>query len=233
MQGNNPLQGGGQQSSNTNKPAGLSWSQPQSAKPVSAFTSPASKPTATTTPKSIPAPTSSNAGKFIALFVAGAIVGGVLTWGWYTLQPAPTTTAQNTPTNTTGTNNTPTLPTGTIGGTNTTPVGTVGSSDNLSVAAEQNAGLAVAITSAPVTEPTWVVVYETTANGERGNALGAALFFPETKSRNINLLRPTLAGKTYLVGKRVDNGDKDFSMTLDKPTLNAAGQPLYVQFKAR
>jgi hypothetical protein len=198
----------------------------------------ASKPAAMPAYKAPATPTSTK--KFVGIFIVGAIVGGVLTWGWYTLQK-PAVVTQN-PTNTglnTNTNVATPGSAGTIGGsTGTTPttpvvVVSVGSSDSLSVPALQDAGLTVAITAAPVTQPTWVVVYETTASGERGNALGAGFFLPTTGSRNINLLRATETGKTYLVGKRVDNGDKDFSMTLDQPVLNAAGKPLYVEFKAR
>jgi hypothetical protein len=76
------------------------------------------------------------------------------------------------------------------------------------------------------------VVYESKI-GVRGNALGAALFFPEGGDRTINLLRATVAGQTYLVGRHVDNGDKQFSLTNDQPVVNAAGNPLYAEFKTR
>ena len=177
----------------------------------------------------------------MVLFLTGVVVGGVLTWGYYTLQPQ-SEVAQNTNnagnTANTGSQNTggapaPTGSTGAVGATPTPPApAPIASSGSLIVPTVQDAGLTVAITKAQVKSPTWVVVYEV-ANGARGNALGAGYFLPTTGVRNINLLRPTQAGKTYWVGMRVDNGDQDFSMTLDQPVLNAAGQPLYVEFTVR
>ena len=76
------------------------------------------------------------------------------------------------------------------------------------------------------------MVYESN-NGVRGNALGAALFFPQGGAKTVNLLRTTQAGKTYFVGRHVDNGDKQFSLTLDQPVVNAAGNPVYVEFRTR
>ncbi|MDP4020887.1 MAG: hypothetical protein Q8P58_02510, partial [Candidatus Adlerbacteria bacterium] len=110
--------------------------------------------------------------------------------------------------------------------------GAVISNEALVVPSPQNAGLSVMVSSATVTSPTWVVVYES-KNGVRGNALGAALFFPQDGDKTINLLRATTAGQTYFVGRHVDNGDKQFSLTLDKPVVNAAGSPVYVEFRAR
>jgi hypothetical protein len=170
--------------------------------------------------------------------LAGAVVGVVFTWGYYALNPQENI-AQNTGTTPVGT-----VPTGTSGtvvqpsgstsstgaSTGVTPV-VVGSMGGIVLSNPQQAGLKVEVTSAPVSVPTWIVVYEVT-NGVRGNALGAGYFTPETGARSINLLRATQAGKIYWVGKRVDNGDKDFT-TADQAVLNAAGQPLYVEFTAR
>ncbi|MBP9711192.1 MAG: hypothetical protein KBD50_02965 [Candidatus Pacebacteria bacterium] len=242
MADNNQSTQGNQQGSTNNKPAGLSWSQPQ--KPVtspllgastSKFSSSAS------TPKMQPAKTATVAntngrGRLFALFLSGAIVGAVLTWGYYTLNPqeeiAQNTETENTPTvQNTGT----TVAGGTTlpqtGSTGTTPVPTTGATGGIVLATTQTAGLKVDITSAPVTVPTWVVVYEV-VNGQRGNALGAGYFTSTTGARSINLLRPTIAGQKYWVGKRVDNGDKDFT-SADQAVLNAAGQPLFVEFTAR
>jgi hypothetical protein len=233
---------GNQQGSTNNKPAGLSWSQPPKlSSPLLGGT--VAKPS-TSAPKSTPVrntQTNTNTngrGRTFALFLAGAVVGALLTWGYYSFNsdgavaqdttPAPTnnTGAVGAAGNTTG-NATPTS--GATGTTGSTPV--IGSMGGITLPNPQPAGLKVEITSAPVTVPTWVVVYEV-VNGARGNALGAGYFTQETKSRSINLLRATEAGKTYWVGKRVDNGDKDFT-SADQPVLNAAGQPLYVEFTAR
>lgn len=110
--------------------------------------------------------------------------------------------------------------------------GSVVSSEALVVPSPQDAGLSVAVSSANVSAPTWVVVYES-KNGVRGNALGAALFFPGGQTKTVNLLRATTAGQSYLVGRHVDNGDKQFSLTLDQAVVNGAGQPMYTEFRTR
>jgi len=239
MADNNPQSGGNQQGSTNNKPAGLSWSQPPrpSTSPLlgastSKFSSSASTPK-TTVAKTVPTDNTNNRGRLFTLFLSGAVVGAVLTWGYYTLNPQEEV-AQNTDTPTgentgsTGTTGTTPKPSGSTG---TTPTPTMGSTGGVVLATTQSAGLKVDITSAPVSAPTWVVVYEV-VNGQRGNALGAGYFTSTTGARSINLLRPTVAGQKYWIGKRVDNGDKDFT-SADQAVLNAAGQPLYVEFTAR
>lgn len=244
MQGNTSPQQGGQGSSNTNnRPAGLSWSQPQLPKtapaPASAASTPSSaKPisaSANPAKKSVSNNQSSGTGKLIALFVAGVVVGAIAIWGWTQMgDQAPATVTTNTNnTGTTGTTNT--IPTGTTGSTNTntgTSATTAAGGTQAFSVASQPAGLAVAITSVSLTQPTWIVIYDS-INGTRGNALGAALMFPETKVGNVALLRTTIAGKEYLIGRSVDNGDKKFSMQDDKPVLNAAGAPIYTTFRAQ
>ncbi len=229
---------GNQQGSTNNKTSGLSWSQPPKAttspllgSSTAKFSSPTSTSKTTPTPKPMPS-NGRGRGRLVVLFLSGAVVGAVLTWGYYTLNPQESVveaTNTATSTNPVGTSGTTPKPTGTTVSTPTAPV--IGSMGGITLPNPQPAGLKVEITSAPVTVPTWVVVYDVT-NGQRGNALGAGYFTPTTGSRSINLLRATQAGKTYWVGKRVDNGDKDFT-SADQPVLNAAGQPLYVEFTAR
>jgi len=83
----------------------------------------------------------------------------------------------------------------------------------LTVPASQKAGMSVAVAKATVSKPTWVVVYDS-VGGKPGNALGAQLVF-KSGAVNIALLRSTVAGKTYFVGERVDNGDHKYSKTND------------------
>ena len=88
------------------------------------------------------------------------------------------------------------------------------------------------ITNATVLQPTWVVVYES-ANNKPARALGATVFFPNTKSGTIELLRPTVAGKTYFVGGSVDDGDFQLSFQKDQPLRDTAGNPVWVTFVAQ
>jgi hypothetical protein len=84
-----------------------------------------------------------------------------------------------------------------------------------------------------VSQPTWVVIYEDHA-GVPGNALGAALFLPQSgnaaQSGTVELLRGTLPGQTYFAGEALDDGDKVFSLASDKPVRDAQGNPVLVEF---
>lgn len=105
----------------------------------------------------------------------------------------------------------------------------------LTIPSPQSAGLYVEVSRATVTEPTWVVIYED-RGGVPGNALGAALFFPTSQggetSGTVELLRGTLIGHSYFAGESLDDGDKMFSNTTDKPIRNEKGNPIMVEFKA-
>lgn len=231
----------GNQQNSSNKPAGLSWSQPPkpSTSPLlgssASKVAPASAQSAAAksgTLKQAEAVTSR--GRLVSIFLAGAAVGALFVWGYYTFDANDTVVREETETTNVPVPAAPEPPgvsnasgqTGSASGVTSSASGTGG----IVLPNPQPAGLKVDITSAPVAVPTWVVVYEV-INGQRGNALGAGYFTPATGARSINLLRATEPGKVYWVGKRVDNGDKDFT-SADQPVLNAAGQPLYVEFRA-
>lgn len=97
--------------------------------------------------------------------------------------------------------------------------------------ADQPAGLSVAIGAINIARPTWVVVY-VSREGKPGNALGARLFFAGDKQGTVSLLRSTEAGQSYFVGLVVDNGDRVFSLSKDKPLADADGGPLWATFRA-
>src|SRR3989344_1033536 len=134
MADSNQSSQGNQQGSttSTNKPAGLSWSQPQSPRPVTSplLGSTAQRPPMLpVTPKQSVTQPANNSRKYAVLFLTGVVVGGVLTWGYYTLQPQ-SEVAQNTNnagnTANTGSQNTggapaPTGSTGAVGATPTSP----------------------------------------------------------------------------------------------------------------
>jgi hypothetical protein len=103
-------------------------------------------------------------------------------------------------------------------------------SNLLTVASPQKAGLEVAVSNVNVSEPTWVVVYES-RQGKPGNVLGASLFFAGGTSGTIELLRGTVAGQSYFVTERTDNGDHKFSLANDQLVLTD-GQPSWTTFTA-
>lgn len=90
----------------------------------------------------------------------------------------------------------------------------------------------VSVTSATVSTPTWLVVYES-SNGQPVRILGAAMFFPENngKGGTIPLLRATQPGQTYVVGERTDNGDHMLSLTADAPVADSSGNAMWSSFK--
>jgi len=159
------------------------------------------------------------------MVVVGVIVGVIIAWGysaWRTTSPvAENSAATSTPSTSTG------------GGTLGVDVGTasLGSNTSLSIASPQAAGDSVAIAKAAVSAPTWVVIYEDN-NGKPGNALGAALFFPGTTSGTVELLRATVAGKTYLAAEQVDNGDRKFSLKDDQLVM-VGGAIQWVTFETK
>ncbi|HVY72980.1 MAG TPA: hypothetical protein VG984_02955 [Candidatus Paceibacterota bacterium] len=114
--------------------------------------------------------------------------------------------------------------------TATTSIGATSSNGALSVTSPQAAGIHVDIATASVSEPTWVVVYES-RNGAISNILGAALFFKGQTSGSVELLRGTMTGQTYFVGEARDDGDHKFSLVKDSPVLDTNGNPLLVQFQ--
>ena len=205
---------------NTPRQSGLSWSQPSgTARPsqTGATTSSTSQssPKFISSPVRPAAPAQPSSRRSVLLFASGVVVGGLLAWSWFSLTPEGVISENS---------GVPAGGTAATGGSGAPTSGTgaaLSGSEALVVPSPQDAGLSVRVTSAPVTQPTWVVVYEI-VNGERGNALGARLFFLDSREKTINLLRPTQAGNTYWIGKRTDNGDERFSMTLDQPVVNAA-----------
>lgn len=97
---------------------------------------------------------------------------------------------------------------------------------------DQPAGPSVTISRLNIARPTWVVVY-VSREGKPGSALGARLFFAGDKQGKVGLLRSTERGQSYFVGLSVDNGDRAFSLSEDKPLADADGGPLWATFTAR
>lgn len=175
-------------------------------------------------------PPSSGAGRsgaatYISLFVGGIIVGILISWGWSATHTGGTGT--NTASSSVETSTT----TGNTQSGNSQAPATAGMPDDeLLVPSPQAAGQSVVITQAAVSSPTWVVVYED-KNGAPGNVLGAQLFYT-TGPGIVTLLRATEPGQTYYVGRSVDNGNHKYTLSQDKPTLNADGSIQTVSFTA-
>src|SRR3989344_9073053 len=149
-----------QDSKNENKQGILSWSAPAQS-PAHAhkqFTAP--KPP----PITIVAPAQSSAKKYAVMIALGIIAGVVIAWGWSAFNapsksPASTSAEKNPGVDASA----PSLASG----------------SSLNITSPQVAGNSVAVAAVSVSVPTWIVIYESNA-GQPGNALGAALFFPES-----------------------------------------------------
>ncbi|HVV39210.1 MAG TPA: hypothetical protein VHD31_02690 [Candidatus Paceibacterota bacterium] len=225
------------------KQSGLSWSQPAAS--TQTQSKPASAPSGfTTTPASVrptaaPAqPMKSSTGvtssmpsaqhstsRVVGGFIAGLIIGALITTIWFTSAGSSTSDTSDTATTTPSTSSS-SQPSGSVAtGNSMLPSG------SLSVAT-QAAGMQVVVTSATVSVPTWLVVYES-SNGQPVRILGASMFFPENNGKGITipLLRATQAAQTYILGERVDDGDHMLSLTLDKPVTDASGSALWSSFK--
>ena len=195
--------------SNDQKQGGLSWTTPaQSPMPVQ-------KPVITPNVQMMPPKQASNSTKYISMIVLGVIAGVIIAWGYSALR-SPQEAASTADTNT---------------GSDTSTALISASGLGLTIASPQIAGNSVAVAKAAVSAPTWIVVYENNA-GQPGNALGAALFFPENQGGTVELLRGTTAGKSYLATDQVDNGDRKFSLK-DDQFLSVDGSPQWVTFEVK
>ncbi len=239
MDGNNSNnQNKPNQGSNNQKP-GLSWTQPN-----------ASAVQNKTTPKTTPAAQSDSTGRVMGIIVGIVVVFALAAWGIVALQKrsaandltAATSTNMVASSSTSSDTNdtvtpvaTPVTPTSSptptptpVTPTQTSPVG----SATVSVPSPQDAGSSVSFTNLSISEPTWVIVYETT-DGAPGRILGAGLFFKGDTSGTVSLLRATTAGSNYLVSTAVDNGDKSFVKADEKYVLGSDGSQMWVKFQTR
>jgi len=111
-------------------------------------------------------------------------------------------------------------------------VPTTAAANNLTIPSPQQVGMSVEVTSATVSVPTWLVVYEL-YNGAPIRALGATMFFPENngKAGTISLLRATAPNTAYFVGQSLDDGSHTFKIHVNKDVLDATGAMAGVTFK--
>ena len=213
-----------QQNDNNQKQGPLSWSTPS--------TSSTPKKEAPASPSVPPiAMTGSNTGKYVGMVVVGIIAGVLIAWGWSAVRN-PSVAGQSATSTEQGTEqaSTQTDSSGTSVSTST-GAPAQGADSAFTITSPQPAGTSVAIAKAIVDRPTWIVVYEN-KNGTPGNALGATLFFPAAQQGKVELLRATVAGKSYLAVKQVDDGDRKFELRGDQ-YLSEGGEVQWVTFEVR
>lgn len=227
MQGNNQNSGG-------QKQTGLSWTQPASSggqgssnvKSNTTTNAGQAKPSSAPSVARASAMSASAATPRLAgTFIAGLLVGGLLTWMLVSI--GGDGTGNITGSSATSTNST-------TGQNNTISSGAISTMAGFSLSVrDQEAGSQVSVESVEVSEPTWVVVYDS-VDGEPGRALGAKMFFPANNGADgvVRLLRPTIAGEEYLIGGRVDNGDRQFDGATDAAVVNQAGNRILIEFQA-
>ncbi len=156
---------------------------------------------------------------YAALLVGGVIVGVLMATAWSSYNLGELTGVA-----------TSTVVAGAASSTTATTTPKTPTEAPLSVA-DQPSGPSVSISRINIAKPTWIVVY-VSREGRPGNALGARLFTAGDKLGKVGLLRNTEPGQRYFVGLSVDNGDRAFSLTKDRPLADADGGPLLATFRA-
>jgi len=100
------------------------------------------------------------------------------------------------------------------------------------MASDQTAGVAVQVDSVSVNRLSWVAIHEENEMGIPGNILGAKLLEAGVyDSQVVELLRGTLAGKTYYALIHDEDGDRSFDPKKDLPLIDDAGQPVLSTFQ--
>lgn len=100
--------------------------------------------------------------------------------------------------------------------------------------ANQAAGMKVSLENVDYpSEEGWIVVHDD-IDGEPGRALGAARYHTGVglMPKEVDLLRATEKGKTYLVIFYAQNGDKEFDLKIDTPMMKD-GKLLSATFTAQ
>ncbi len=100
------------------------------------------------------------------------------------------------------------------------------------VVSNQVAGKEVNVGKITISKPAWVAITDVYEDGSTGYILGAKLFDVGTNFGVVELLRGTVAGKTYAAIIREDNGDESFDPKLDLPLKDSSGSIVLTKFKA-
>lgn len=179
--------------------------------------------------------------KTVVAFIAGLLIGGLLVWVFSVtdnkktdglqMDLTPDENAEMNSEETEGTN------------TNTTSETTPSSPDAVVAAGagsitvdDQPAGVVVLLgeVKMPV-ENGWLVVHEVNDDGSLANALGAVRYSDAEglKPTKIELLRGTVAGKSYRVVAYTENGDRVFDKHDDMPITISGGSRVEDAFTAK
>lgn len=109
--------------------------------------------------------------------------------------------------------------------------GTIGVSTNIIEVSDQLAGSMVNIDKVVLDELGWVAIHDD-ESGELGKILGAQKFSKGENIGVVELLRNTVAGNTYHVVLRSDDGVEGFSSTGDAILTDSLGNIILSSFKA-
>jgi hypothetical protein len=108
-------------------------------------------------------------------------------------------------------------------------VQTAGASAAITVPSEQKAGNTVEVSSLTASGPVWVIVY---SNADRSGQVMGAARFASKKSGTIELVHPTVAGRTYYVGLAKDTADFAYHQPMT-PLNGGNGKQIMTQFVAK
>lgn len=106
------------------------------------------------------------------------------------------------------------------------------SRDSVTALSPQKAGFVAMVSTIFVSAPTWAVVYDDNDHMP-GKALGAQLFFPGDETGIITLVRPTVSGRTYLIGLQVDDGDHNYEHYGDAQVIDEEGRSVLSPFSVQ
>ncbi|MBI3420722.1 MAG: hypothetical protein HY006_01540 [Candidatus Sungbacteria bacterium] len=95
---------------------------------------------------------------------------------------------------------------------------------------DQTPGNKVVITNVALEKTSWVVIHDEKA-GKPGNILGAQRFPAGVRTGAVDLLRETVADKTYYAMLHTDSGGPQFNAINDMPLKNQNGMPIMVTFR--
>lgn len=223
----NPTQSSGQSSGqkpNQNQPQ-LNLHQNQ--KPQGVSSQPTTKPETKNGGKNtnVTPTTSSPAMQIVAAFVVGILVGVI---GYTLVSKTPSTTALNTSDVGSATS--------TVSFSDAANSNSIASAtDNSIIVHNQPAGTNVTIAQIDLKNNGWVAIQEDT-NGKPGVILGAAYFVSgQTLNGVVSLLRPTIAGTSYLAVLHTDDGTKPhvFNYHTDTVLSDSTGNPIATPFTAQ
>lgn len=97
---------------------------------------------------------------------------------------------------------------------------------------DQASGSNVEVSFITLARDGWVVIHEE-RDGKPGNILGALRFNAgESQKGVVELLRPTVEGKTYFAMIHLDDGDRQFDHTKDLPVTDQQGNVIMMRFVA-